>query len=93
MCAAAVLLLQIRRYVYCDVVRATDMSPHVDISGIQVGTSAAACICVRTCQEMLCCWRWWLRPPSRVCLQHLGGEQQQKQHTDTMQCACAWCAL
>jgi hypothetical protein len=28
--------LQIRRYVYCDVVRATDMSPHVDISGIQV---------------------------------------------------------
>lgn len=29
-------LLQIRRYVYCDVVRATDMSPHVDISGIQV---------------------------------------------------------
>jgi hypothetical protein len=30
------LLAQIRRYVYCDVVRATDMSPHVDISGIQV---------------------------------------------------------
>lgn len=28
-------LIQIRRYVYCDVVRATDMSPHVDISGIQ----------------------------------------------------------
>lgn len=28
-------MIQIRRYVYCDVVRATDMSPHVDISGIQ----------------------------------------------------------
>jgi hypothetical protein len=30
------LHLQIRRYVYCDVVRACDMSPHLDISGVQV---------------------------------------------------------
>eukprot|EP00879_Flechtneria_rotunda_P001724 GHRR01001887.1.p1 GENE.GHRR01001887.1~~GHRR01001887.1.p1 ORF type:complete len:268 (+),score=72.43 GHRR01001887.1:334-1137(+) len=28
-------LIQIRRYVYCDVVRASDMSPHLDISGVQ----------------------------------------------------------
>jgi hypothetical protein len=28
---------QIRRYVYCDVVRAADISPFVDITGVQVG--------------------------------------------------------
>lgn len=28
-------LLQIRRYVYCDVVRAHDISPHMDVAGIQ----------------------------------------------------------
>mmetsp|Transcript_34197 Transcript_34197/g.75845 ORF Transcript_34197/g.75845 Transcript_34197/m.75845 type:complete len:357 (+) Transcript_34197:183-1253(+) len=27
--------IQIRRYVYCDVVRAVDITPHVDISGVQ----------------------------------------------------------
>ena len=35
---------QIRRYVYCDVVRAIDISPHVDISGVQVcGKSLFRC--------------------------------------------------
>jgi len=29
-------VLQIRRYVYCDVVRAADISPSFDVSGIQV---------------------------------------------------------
>jgi len=45
---------QIRRYVYCDVVRATDMSPHVDISGIQV--------CVEGTQTWSCmgAGAWWL---------------------------------
>ncbi|WIA21665.1 hypothetical protein OEZ85_000837 [Tetradesmus obliquus] len=31
-------VIQIRRYVYCDVVRACDMSPHLDISGVQTYT-------------------------------------------------------
>ncbi|KAF6263735.1 PLATZ transcription factor-domain-containing protein [Scenedesmus sp. NREL 46B-D3] len=31
-------VIQIRRYVYCDVVRACDMSPHLDITGVQTYT-------------------------------------------------------
>lgn len=34
-------LPQIRRYVYCDVVRACDISPFVDTTGVQVRSRAA----------------------------------------------------
>lgn len=50
--------LQIRRYVYCDVVRATDMSPHVDVSGIQVGRAGcvgAAVCCTRAAASSNSC--------------------------------------
>lgn len=34
--AVFMALLQIRRYVYCDVVRVMDISPYVDTTGVQV---------------------------------------------------------
>jgi hypothetical protein len=45
---------QIRRYVYCDVVRACDMSPHLDISGVQVCAAALIrLLCVVPLYELL----------------------------------------